>query len=112
MSWHEALGISKEEWDAKVEESILETRRRSMHEVDALLAADWKFELPEIVNRREGEPEHMGTEPWQWYWRSPPKRKNSKGRKYLSTTQAFNALNRLRQGQKDAGKPQGGQSQS
>lgn len=27
-----------------------------------------------------------------WYWRSPPKRKNSKGRLFLSTSQAWNAF--------------------
>jgi hypothetical protein len=50
-------------------------------QVSALLAAGWRFELP-------GD----DSEPWQWYWRAPPKRKGSKGRKYLSTNQAHNAL--------------------
>lgn len=29
-----------------------------------------------------------------WYWRSPPKRKGSKGRQYLSTNQAWMAFRR------------------
>jgi hypothetical protein len=72
----------------------LEIRRNCMPQVETLLAAGWRFELPEIVNRTERNPVLMDTEPWQWYWRSPPKRKGSKGRKYLSTQQAYNALMR------------------
>lgn len=98
-----SLGTTLPEWlndvpdDRRepVKESFLECRRNSLPDVDALLSAGWRYELPEIVNHKEGEPSHMETEPWQWYWRSPPKRKGSKGRRYLSTTQAFNALKRL-----------------
>ena len=77
----------------------LEIRRNCMPQVDALIAAGWRYELPEIVNRKDitVQENRMDTEPWQWYWRSPPKRQGSKGRKYLSTQQAFNALNRLNQ---------------
>lgn len=73
-----------------VEETKLRLRRNAVVECDALIAAGWKFELPEIVNNW---PTHE-SEPWQWYWRSPPRRRGSKGRKYWSTTQAFNALRR------------------
>lgn len=66
----------------------LEQRERDMPQVNALLDAGWKFELPEIVN---GWP-HRETEPMSWYWRSPPRCRGSKGRKYWSTQQAFNAL--------------------
>lgn len=66
----------------------LEQRERDMPQVNALLDAGWKFELPEIVNGWK----RTSTEPWQWYWRSPPKRRGSKGRRYMSTQQAFNAL--------------------
>lgn len=76
--------------EESAEEVKLEIRANTMPEVDALLAAGWRFELPEIVNGWSGNE----TEPWQWYWRSPPKRKGSKGQKYWSTTQAFNALRR------------------
>lgn len=81
--------------DEGAKQVMLEIRANCMPQVDALLAADWKFELPEIVNRKDGET-HMGTEPWQWYWRAPAKRAGSKGRRYLSTQQAFNALQRGR----------------
>jgi hypothetical protein len=56
----------------------------AMPQVRALLTAGWKYEIP------EGD-----ADPWQWAWRSPPKRTNSMGRRYASTNQAFNALQRL-----------------
>lgn len=74
-------------------QAMLQVRANCMPEVDALLAAGWRFELPEIVNRNDGE-FHSDTEPWQWYWRRPPRRKGSRGMKFWSTTMAFNALNR------------------
>lgn len=77
------------------EQTKLQIRRDCMPQVDALMSAGWKFELPEIVNRRDGENFRCETEPWQWYWRSPPKRPGSKGRRYLSTNQAFNAMQHL-----------------
>lgn len=79
--------------NAAAQEVMLEIRADCMHEVDALLAAGWKYELPEIVNRKEfDQPRMLDTEPWQWYWRRPPRRKNSKGKRFLSTAQAYNAL--------------------
>jgi hypothetical protein len=33
-------------------------------------------------------------ESWAWYWRRPARRAGQKGRKFLSTNQAFNALKR------------------
>lgn len=79
-----------------VQNAIMEMRKHAATQVDALMAAGWKFELPEIVNHNPPKHDwsHTSTEPWQWYWRSPPKRPNSKGRRYLSTQQAFNALSR------------------
>jgi hypothetical protein len=74
--------------EAEGQKVWLEIRRNCMPQVDALIDAGWKFEIPEIVNGWK----NSESEPWQWYWRSPPKRKNSKGRKYWSTTQAYNAL--------------------
>ena len=70
-------------------------RHECMPQVEALIDAGWKYELPELVNRKDGDKKPlMETEPWQWYWRAPSKRKGSKGRRYLSTNQAFNALNK------------------
>jgi hypothetical protein len=74
--------------DVLAEEAKLDSRRASWPQVDALLDAGWKFELPEIVNGYK----NTETEPWQWYWRRPAKRKNSKGRRYHSTNQAYNAM--------------------
>lgn len=68
----------------------LEIRRKSVVECDALLLAGWKFELPEVVNNWP----NSESEPWQWYWRRPPRRKGSKGMKFWSTTQAYNAMKR------------------
>lgn len=95
--WAMAAGMSVEEWRDAVQESILESRNAALPQVDALLQAGWRYELPEIVNRKEGEPpaKHF-TEPWQWYWRAPSKRKGHPGRRYLSTNQAFNAMNRAK----------------
>lgn len=81
--------------DEAAKQTMLEIRRNCMVEVDALLAAGWKYELPEIVNRKEGDPpSSLDSEPWQWYWRRPPRRKGSKGMKFWSTSMAFNALKR------------------
>ncbi len=89
------LGISVEELHQRVEASNLESRRAGAKQADALIDAGWKFELPEVVNH-DPENNHdwsgIESEPWQWYWRSPPKRKGSKGRKYWSTNQAYNAM--------------------
>lgn len=83
------------------DQTKLEIRRNCMPQVDALLLAGWKWELPEIVNRKDGENfTRMDTEPWQWYWRAPSKRAGGKGRRYLSTNQAFNALQREAQNAK------------
>lgn len=71
------------------EEAKLETRRRAVQQCDLLIDANWRFEIPEIVNNAKYE-----TEPWQWYWRAPPKRKGKKGRRFLSTQQAYNFLMR------------------
>lgn len=61
---------------------------RDREQADTLIMAGWRFELPATRN----------PDIFQWYWRSPPKRKGSKGRKYWSTNQAYNALMRQRQG--------------
>ena len=70
--------------DALVEETKLISRRDCQHQVRALMAAGWVFELPASHD----------PEPWQWYWRRPPRRKGSKGRRFASTRQAYNALMR------------------
>lgn len=64
------------------EEAKLESRNNCLPQVDALMAANWIFELPPIPD----------PEPWQWRWRRPSKRKGMKGRLFASTGQAYNAL--------------------
>lgn len=66
----------------RAEEVKLELRMNSLPQCDALILAGWKFELPAISD----------PEPWQWYWRRPPKGKAKKGRLFLSTNQAYQAL--------------------
>lgn len=78
----EEVVITKEWLAAEGEKMKLEIRANCMHQVDALLLADWRFELPALND----------SEPWQWYWRRPPRRKGSKGRFFWSTNQAYNAL--------------------
>lgn len=73
-----------------IEEGTQEARRAARHQVDALLVAGWQFELPEIVNGWK----KTETEPWQWYWRRPPRGRAKKGRLFRSTNQAYNALMR------------------
>jgi hypothetical protein len=89
------LGLTLEEWHHKLLENKLETRREGARQAEILIDAGWKFELSEIVNYPDN-PSTIESEPWQWYWRSPPKRKGSKGRKYLSTKQAYNALKKIK----------------
>ena len=80
-----AVGMSFDEWIAYKEQIKHEGRMSTLPHVDALMAADWRWELPQSVS---------DPEPFQWYWRRPPRRKGSKGRLFLSTNQAFNALRR------------------
>lgn len=79
-----ALGMSLDEWMAHKEQAKHESRMNALPQVDALMAAGWKWELPAVQD----------SEPWQWYWRRPPRRKGSKGRLFLSTNQAYQALMR------------------
>lgn len=68
-----------------VDQDARDRRERDLLQVRALLAAGWKYELPEG---------HDDLEPMSWYWRAPPKRAGSRGRRYLSTNQAYNAMQR------------------
>ena len=72
--------------DPETRRLIIERERRNCNEnampqVEALLKVGWTIEFSE-----------RDLEPWQWSWRAPPKRKNSLGRLYHSTNQAFNAM--------------------
>lgn len=80
----EALGITLEEWKNKVLESTLQCRKNAVVQVDALIDAGWKFEIPNSPD----------SEPWQWQWRRPARRKGSKGMLFWSTNQAYQHLQR------------------
>ena len=83
--------------DNPTEDDILDPRRLAiladqqqkawnedaMPQVRALLAAGW---LPELSDR--------DLDTWQWAWRAPAKRAGKQGRRYASTSQAFNAMQR------------------
>jgi hypothetical protein len=67
-----------------IKQSIKASAEAAMPQVEALMAAGWTFEIVST----------SATEPWQWAWRRPPRRKNSPGMRFASTNQAFNALMR------------------
>jgi hypothetical protein len=59
----------------------LQTTLDGMPQVEALMSAGWLFECV-----------HENSEPWQWAWRRPKRRANSKGMRFASTNQAYQAL--------------------
>lgn len=82
----EKLGFTQEQWAVMIEQEKQAARDECKYQVDALIDAWWTIIIPE---------DGRGDEPWQWYWRRPSKRKGKPGRKYLSTNQAYNALQKL-----------------
>lgn len=69
----------------------------NMGQAIELWTAGWTSELPEGYR-------HNSKDFWRqcpvmsWYWRRPPKRAGKPGRKFLSTNQAYRALQRDRGG--------------
>lgn len=73
--------------------SLAEMQRRSQRDFEKqaipLMLAGWTSEVPNPTNRKD---------PWlqcqtmSLYWRAPSKRPGKPGRRYLSTNQAFNAM--------------------
>jgi len=83
--------LTEEEIAERAVQAMLEARAKAVQQCDALIDAGWRFELPELVNNwKNGE-----SEPWQWYWRRPPRRKG-KGMKFWSTNQAYQHLRKLK----------------
>jgi hypothetical protein len=78
----------REECDEKETEKAIE-----------LWLAGWTSDLPEQYKTPEAQ-ERAKNDPWSrcavmsWYWRAPSKRKGRPGRRYLSTSQAHNAMRR------------------
>ncbi len=69
--------------DFLAEKQRAKAYRKDAEQVYALLAVGWTFEIPSVWS-----------DPLSFYWRAPPKGKRALGRRYLSTNQAFNAMNR------------------
>lgn len=76
------IGYTHEQWYEIIENNRAEAEESCRHQVNALIDAGWTMVIPNSIQ----------TETWQYYWRRPPKKKGGTGRKYLSTNQAFNAL--------------------
>lgn len=79
-----AIGHTPESFRAACRKTQLDIRRAGEKQALALMAAGWTIDFAG----------NAATEPWQLYWRRPPRRKDSRGRRYLSTQQAYNALMR------------------
>jgi len=60
-----------------------ERRDEELGQAIELWLAGWK-----------SEPVRQGSEIMSWYWRRPPKGKRKKGKLFLSTQQAINALHK------------------
>lgn len=71
----------------------------AMEQATELWLAGWTSELPKSYNTPEAR-EAAKVDVWRrcavmsWYWRRPPRRKNSKGQFYWSTNQAWMAMTR------------------
>lgn len=65
-------------------------------QVTPLLLAGWTYEVPDSYRHNSKDfwrqPQQMS-----FYWRAPSKRPGKPGRRYLSTNQAFNAMQRANQ---------------
>jgi hypothetical protein len=71
-----AMALHKEANDAEMEKAL------------ELSAAGW---TPEIEKHHTPHPYTGSVDVMSWYWRRPARRKGQKGRRYLSTNQAWNA---------------------
>ena len=70
-----------------------EINDREMEKALELSDAGW---TPEIEEQHTPHPFTGNVDVASWYWRRPARRKGQKGRRYLSTNQAWNALKRGR----------------
>lgn len=77
-----AQALHKESNDAEMEKAL------------ELSAAGW---TPEIEKQHTPHPFTGSVDVMSWYWRRPPRRQGAKGRRFLSTNQAWNALQRERE---------------
>ena len=68
-----------------------ERNAQDMEKALELSAAGW---TAEIEKHHTPHPFTGSVDVMSWYWRAPSKRPGKKGRKYLSTNQAWNAYQR------------------
>ena len=83
--------IDREKLDIAARASHKESNDAEMEKALELSAAGW---TPEIEKHHTPHPLTGNVDVMSWYWRRPARRKGQKGRRYLSTNQAWNALNR------------------
>lgn len=84
--------IDREMLDIAARASHKESNEAEMEKALELSAAGW---TPEIEKQHTPHPFTGNVDVMSWYWRRPARRKGSKGKKYLSTNQAWNALKKL-----------------
>lgn len=79
-------------FDLVVKASFEERQRRDFEEQAVpLMMAGWTMETPNPTNSKHFWSQ---TQIMSLYWRAPSKRPGKPGRRYLSTNQAFNAMNK------------------
>ena len=81
--------IDREMLDIAAREGHKQRNDADMEKALELSAAGW---TPELEPQHTPHPFTGCVDVMSWYWRRPPRRKGSKGRRYLSTNQAWNAL--------------------
>ena len=84
--------------DGSIDREMLEIGARACHkesedaEMEKALKLSEAGVTPEIEDHHSRHPFTGNVPVMSWYWRRPPRRKGQKGRFFLSTNQAFNAL--------------------
>lgn len=83
--WMNADGtVDKQKLAIEGERMRREMNERDFEQASALWAAGWTAETPHATQE----------DIMSYYWRRPGKRKGKKGRLFLSTNQAYNAMTR------------------
>lgn len=85
--------VDREMLDILSRKDFKESNDQEMERALELSAAGWQAELGSGHSKHpfDGQVSVMS-----WYWRRPPRRKGGKGRLFLSTGQAYNAMQRDR----------------
>ncbi|MEM6911068.1 MAG: hypothetical protein AAF555_05740 [Verrucomicrobiota bacterium] len=103
MTHAEALEqVEEDDWRSALQEALEEDGmdaplcqfcRRAFAEQSEMAALEQAMDLWGAGWTSE-DPMPTQNEVWQWYWRRPPRGKRKKGKRFLSTNQAWNALQR------------------